>query len=203
VFALIAGVVSSELSHLVLMNNEVPESSLPYCLWSNIKLYFSPNSKKNITKLKCQFFTSKIKEDEDIKKFASRVNCLANQLNAIIGKGQKSRISHISDGNHLAVIIEGNKCAFPEAYNAVSQIKGIRIEQAISFLTTNCMKLQSWGGRINTVRAKPKEATRKKKCNHCSWIGHTAKYCWDLHPELHPKQGNTLMVQHNNKIPIM
>jgi hypothetical protein len=96
----------------------------------------------------------------------------------------KSQASFIGLGNSrkmktltlLAVIIEGIKHTFLEAYNAVLLMKGIGINQAISFLTTNCMKLQSRGDRINPERAKSKEATGKKKCNHCGQIGHTTKW---------------------------
>jgi hypothetical protein len=44
-------------------------------------------------------------------------------------------------------------------------IKGIGIEQAISFLTANCVKLQPRDGdgdRINAVRAKPKEVIGRR-----------------------------------------
>jgi hypothetical protein len=70
----------------------------------------------------------------------------------------------------------GIELVFLGAYNVVLLIKGIGINQAISFLTANCMKLQSGGDRVNAIRARLKEVTRKKKCNHCSQIGHTAKW---------------------------
>jgi hypothetical protein len=99
----------------------------------------------------------------------------------------------------LAIIIE----VIAEVYNAVLLIKGIGIKQTISFLTTNCVKSRPGGERINAMKAKLKGASGKKKCDHCSWIGHTTECCWDLHPELCPKQENALMVQHDGYLPIM
>jgi hypothetical protein len=53
--------------------------------------------------------------------------------------GQMSRISHVSNNYHLAIIFEGTKSTFPEDNNAVLLIEGSSVKQVISFLTANCI----------------------------------------------------------------
>ena len=60
------------------------------------RLRFQPRSKKNFAKLKCQLFAAKIEPGEDVRKFIARVNAIADQLNAIVGKGQPDGISRVS-----------------------------------------------------------------------------------------------------------
>ena len=185
--------VGPELSYLVLTSDEVPESSSPYRLWTNIEAHFVPRSSRNLAKLKCQFFSAKIEEGEEVAKFIARVNALASQLNVIIGKGRKDGISKVTEGDRMAVIVEGIESAFPEAYNALNLVPNLSYEQMVSFVNANCVRSkssqESQPNMVNHVRRTGSESAPKKKCSHCGRSGHTAKYCYDLHPELREKGG--------------
>ena len=63
-----------------------------------------------------------------MRKFIARVNAIADQLNAIVGKGQPDGISCVTSGDCLAVIIEGIESTYPEAYNAMSLIPNLDFE---------------------------------------------------------------------------
>jgi hypothetical protein len=182
--AVISSSVSQELSYLVLTNEEIPESSSPFQLWSSIERHFCPHSKKNLAKLKCQFFSAKIDPQEDVGKFISRINALACQLNSIIGKANPDGISNISEGDRLAVLTEGIEQEFPEAYNALSLSPGLSFEQTASFMVSHCTRSKGevppGNASVNMSRSRSKAP---KKCTHCGRVGHTVEYCYDLHPE--------------------
>ena len=188
--AVIAGAVGPNLSYLVLTNDEVPESSSPYRLWSKIEEHFNPKSKKNLARLKCQFFAAKIESDEEISKFIARVNTLANQLNSIIGRGHPEGISRVTEGDRMAVLVEGVASEYPEAYNAMSLMQNLTMEQTVSFMTAHCVKASKMEpASINAAKVSRKESKLVKKCSHCGRNGHSAQYCYDLHPELRKSGG--------------
>ena len=188
---IIVSSVGPELSYLVLTSDEVPESSSPYRLWTNIESHFIPRSSRNLAKLKCQFFSVKIEEGEEVTKFIARVNALASQLNVIIGKGWKDGISKVTEGDRMAVIVKGIESVFPEAYHALNLVLNLSYEQMLSFVNANCVHprtlQESIPNMVNHVRNNRSELTPKKKCSHCGRSGHTVKYCYNLHPELREK----------------
>ena len=188
--ALIASSVGPESSYLVLTNDEVPETSSPYRLWTKIEEHFNPKSKKNLARLKCQLFAAKIEPDEEISKYIERVNALANQLNSIIGRGHPEGISRVTEGDRMAVLVEGVAFEYPEAYNAMSLMQNLNLEQAVSFMTAQCVKpSKSEPASINALKASRKESKPLKKCSHCGRNGHSAQFCYDLHPELQRSGG--------------
>ena len=203
--AIISSAVGSQLSYLVLTSDEDPETSAPCRLWRNIESHFQPRLKKNLAKLKCQFFATKIEPGEDVRKFIVHVNAIADQLNAIVGKGQPDGISHVMLGDHLAVVIEGIESMYPEAYNAMSLIPNLDFEQAISFMSSNCVRLDDPAENLINMSRLSSESTKpKKKCTHCGRIGHLSDYCYDAHPELRKHGGAApKQVAHVDEIPML
>ena len=135
-------------------------------------------------------------------KFIARVNAIADQLNAIVGKGQPDGISRVTSGDRLAVVIEGIESMYPEAYNVMSLIPNLDFEQAVSFMSSNCVRSDDPAENlINMSRLSSESAKPKKKCTHCGRIGHSSDYCYDAHPELRKHEGAApKQVAHVDKI---
>ena len=114
-------------------------------------------------------------------------------------------ISRVMSGDRLAVIIKGIESMYPEAYNAMSLIPNLAFEQAISFMSSNCVRSDDPAENLINVSRLSSESTKpKKKCTHCGRIGHLLDYCYVAHLELRkhrvaaPKQ-----VAHVDEIPML
>ena len=140
-----------------------------------------------------------------MRKFIACVNAIADQLNAIVGKGQPNGISRVMSGDRLAVIIEGIESMYPEAYNAMSLIPNLDFEQAVSFMSSNCVRLDDPAENLINMSRLSSESTKpKKKCTHYGRIGHSSDYCYDAHLEL-CKHGGAApkQVAHVDEIPML
>ena len=138
-------------------------------------------------------------------KYITRVNTLADQLNAIVGKGHPDGISRVTSGDRLAVIIEGIETTYPEAYNAMSLIPDLDFEQAVSFMASNCVRsVDSAGNSYKLSNLSSESKKPKKKCTHCGRVGHSSDYCYDAHPELRKRKGAApKQVVHVEEIPML